>query len=127
METALVLSIGVLYSAAIYSLLRRSAVRLALGLVLLGSATNLTLFVTNRVTRANPPLLPPSGVPPLHLMADPLPQAFVLTAIVINFGMLALLLVLVHHTAQAMGSDDMDEMRTEVPPSSSSSSSPPGE
>ncbi|MCY1081230.1 NADH-quinone oxidoreductase subunit K [Archangium lansingense] len=124
METALVLSIGVLYSAAIYSLLRRSAVRLALGLVLLGSATNLTLFVTNRVTRANPPLLPPSGVPPLHLMADPLPQAFVLTAIVINFGLLALLLVLVHRTDQAVGSDDMDEMRTEVPPSSSH---PPGE
>lgn len=118
METALVLAIGVLYSTAIYSLLRRSAVRLALGLVLLGSATNLTLFVTNRVTRAHAPLLPPSGVPPLHMMADPLPQAFVLTAIVINFGMLALLLVLVHRTDQAVGSDDMDEMRTEVPPSS---------
>lgn len=116
METALVVTIGMLYSAAIYALLRRSAVRLSLGLVLLGSATNLTLFVVNRLTRDAPPLLPPSGVPPMHLMADPLPQAFILTAIVINFGLLALLLVLVHRTDEEAGTDDTDSLRSELPP-----------
>lgn len=118
METGLIGAIGVLYAAAIYSLLRRSAVRLALGLVLLGHATNLTLFVANGVTRAAPPLLPESGVPEGPL-ADPLPQAFILTAIVINFGMLALLLVVVHRTERAVGTDCLDALRTEVPPSSS--------
>ena len=112
------LSAGALYAAAFYALLRRSTVRLALGLVLLGHATNLTLFVSNGVLRARPPLLE-EGQPLALPFSDPLPQAFILTAIVINFGMLALLLVMVHRAERAVGSDDTERLRTEVPPASS--------
>ncbi len=115
METGLVLVTGALYAAAIYSLLRRSLVRLALGLVLLGHATNLALFVANGVSRALPPLLPADGAPLAGPLSDPLPQAFILTAIVINFGMLALLLVVVHRTGREVGSDDIEALRTEDP------------
>ncbi|WNG35422.1 cation:proton antiporter [Archangium violaceum] len=115
METGLILVTGVLYAAAIYSLLRRSLVRLALGLVLLGHATNLTLFVANGVSRALPPLLPEEGTPLAGPLSDPLPQAFILTAIVINFAMLALLLVVVHRTEREVGRDDIEALRTEDP------------
>ncbi|ADO68862.1 NADH-quinone oxidoreductase subunit K [Stigmatella aurantiaca] len=117
METGLILVVGMLYAAAIYSMLRRSTVRLALGLVLLGSATNLALFTTNKVTRSLPPLLPKGGAP-VGPLADPVPQSFILTAIVINFGMLALLLVLVHLAERTVGSDEMKHLNTEVPPPS---------
>lgn len=119
MEPAIILTAGALYAAAFYALLRRSVVRLALGLVLLGHATNLSLFVSNGVLRARPPLLEPEGAPLAQPFSDPLPQAFILTAIVINFGMLALLLVMVHRTEQATGSDDIEVLRTELPPASS--------
>jgi multicomponent Na+:H+ antiporter subunit C len=115
METGLILVTGALFAAAIYSLLRRSLVRLALGLVLLGHATNLTLFVANGVSRALPPLLPEDGTPLAGPLSDPLPQAFILTAIVINFGMLALLLVVVHRTERQVRSDDVEALRTEDP------------
>jgi multicomponent Na+:H+ antiporter subunit C len=118
-ETAIILTAGALYAAAFYALLRRSVVRLALGLVLLSHATNLSLFVSNGVLRARPPLLAPEGTPLALPFSDPLPQAFILTAIVINFGMLALMLVMVHRTEQATGSDDIEALRTEVPPASS--------
>lgn len=119
METAIILTAGALYAAAFYALLRRSVVRLALGLVLLGHATNLSLFVSNGVLRGRPPLLEPEGTPLAYPFSDPLPQAFILTAIVINFGMLALMLVMVHRTEQTTGSDDIEVLRTEVPPASS--------
>ncbi|SEL33562.1 multisubunit sodium/proton antiporter, MrpC subunit [Stigmatella aurantiaca] len=117
METGLILAVGMLYAAAIYCMLRRSTVRLSLGLVLLGSATNLALFTTNKVTRSGPPLLPKDGLL-AGPVADPVPQAFILTAIVINFGMLALLLVLVHLAERTVGSDEMKHLNTEVPPPS---------
>lgn len=120
MTTALVCVIGALYATAIYAMLRRSVVRLALGIVLLGHATNLSLFVANGLRRANAPLLPEEGpIPPAETLADPLPQAFILTAIVINFSMLALMLVMVHRTEREVKSDDVEMLRTETPPASS--------
>jgi multicomponent Na+:H+ antiporter subunit C len=111
MELVLAIVIGGLYAAAIYSMLRRSLVKLVIGLMLLAHATNLLIFVAGGLTRGVPPLIA-SGADILTApYADPLPQALILTAIVISFGVLAFTLVLVKRAYQTVGTDDLDEMK----------------
>ncbi|AKQ66141.1 Na(+) H(+) antiporter subunit C [Myxococcus hansupus] len=114
MEMFLSITVGVLFAAGLYCLMLHSVVRLALGLVLLGSATNLLLFTVNGLQRGFAPLVPEGEQALSAPFADPVPQAFILTAIVINFGLLALLLVLVHRAAQETGTDDTRALRTEL-------------
>jgi multicomponent Na+:H+ antiporter subunit C len=102
---------GLLVGAAVYELLGRSLVRLAVGVVLLGHVSNLVLFAAEGVTRGGPPIVPIGRTMPPAAVADPLPQALILTAIVINFGLTAFMLVLAHRTHQAVGTDDLDRMR----------------
>jgi multicomponent Na+:H+ antiporter subunit C len=103
--------VGVLYAAGLYLMLRRSLVQVVVGLGLLGHAANLLIFVAGGLTRGRPPLVPPSGAVPADV-ADPLPQALILTAIVIGFGVLAFALALVRRAWQVTGTDDIDELRT---------------
>ena len=111
MEFVLAIVIGGLYAAAIYSMLRRSLVKLVIGLMLLAHATNLLIFVAGGLTRGAPPLIA-SGADILTVPhADPLPQALILTAIVISFGVLAFTLVLVKRAYQTADTDDLDEMK----------------
>jgi multicomponent Na+:H+ antiporter subunit C len=111
MELVLALVIGGLYAAGVYLLLRRSIVKLLIGLAILSHASNLLIFTAGGLTRAQPPILPVDGM--LNVpVADPLPQALILTAIVISFGVLAFALVLVHRAYQTVGTDDVDAMRT---------------
>jgi multicomponent Na+:H+ antiporter subunit C len=111
MELVLAIVIGGLYAAAIYSMLRRSLVKLVIGLMLLAHATNLLILVAGGLTRGAPPLIA-SGAEALTVpYADPLPQALILTAIVISFGVLAFTLVLVKRAYQTVGTDDLDEMK----------------
>jgi multicomponent Na+:H+ antiporter subunit C len=63
------------------------------------------------MTRGQPPLVPPGGSAPPLPHADPTPQALILTAIVIGFGVLAFALVLVYRTYRTVGTDDLDELR----------------
>lgn len=107
METLLALVVGGLYAAGLYMMLRRSIVKLIIGLGLLGHAANLLIFTVGRLTRGQPPLIA-SGVEP---MADPLPQALILTAIVIGFGVQAFAVVLIKRVYQTVGTDDLDQMR----------------
>jgi hypothetical protein len=69
-------------------MLRRSIVKLMIGLMLLSNAANLLIFTAAGLTRGVPPLVPEGLTRPDGLSADPLPQALVLTAIVISFGVL---------------------------------------
>lgn len=110
MHTLLAVVVGALYSAGLYLMLRRSLVGLIIGLALLGHAANLLIFTAAGLTRGRAPLLADGG--PLTGMADPLPQAVILTAIVIGFGVLAFALVLFRRGAQHAGTDDLDVMRT---------------
>ena len=111
MLMALVVAIGLLYTAGVYLMLRRNVVRLVFGLILLGHAANLLIFAAAGLVRGRPPIVPvdssslPAGV------ADPLPQALVLTAIVIGFAVVAFAAVLVHRVIDRTGTDDVDEMR----------------
>ncbi len=103
--------VGGLYAAAIYMMLRRSIVKLVIGLVLLSNAANLLIFTASGLTRGAPPLINAGDVLPPGISADPLAQALILTAIVIGFGVLAFAVVLIHRAFEVVGVDDMDKMK----------------
>jgi multicomponent Na+:H+ antiporter subunit C len=118
MTVVLAVVIGGLYAAGIYLMLRRNLAKLIIGLALLTNAANLLIFTVAGLTRARPPLVPQGELRPLGAVADPLPQALILTAIVIGFGVLAFTMVLAYRADQAVNSDDLDDMRTtdSIPP-----------
>ena len=113
MESLLALASGVLYMAGIYLMLRRRLAQLIIGLGLLSNGTNLLIFVAGGLTRGHPPVVPQAGGPLSPPYADPVPQALVLTAIVIGFGLLAFSLVLAHRVHDTLGTDDVDEIGRE--------------
>lgn len=101
--------IGVMYGSAVYLLLRRSIFKLVLGLIFLGHATNLLLFVAGGLTTGYPAFI--RGVKDeASMMADPLPQALILTAIVIGLGVTAFALVLVYRFYTVTKTTDFDEL-----------------
>ena len=115
METPFAILIGLFFAAAIYLMLSKHTVRILLGIVLLGNAVNLLLFTTGRLTREVPPIIPAGHDVPQALTANPLPQALILTAIVISFSFFAFLLVLTYRAYQELGTDNTDEMRLAEP------------
>jgi multicomponent Na+:H+ antiporter subunit C len=112
MQLLLALVIGVLYAAGLYIVMRRTLLRLVLGLALLGHAANLLIFTVGGLTRGAAPIAPPGGTAPLAPFADPVPQALILTAIVIGFGVQAFALVLVRRTWEETRTDDLDALRS---------------
>lgn len=111
METMLAFVIGALYATSFYLMLRRSLVKLVLGLMVFGHAVNLTIFTAAGLTRGNPPLIPEGATGPVEPFADPLPQALILTAIVIGFGVLAFTLALARRAHESLKTDDLDRMK----------------
>ena len=92
-------------------MLRRSIVKLVIGLILLSNAANLLIFTAGGLTPGAPPLVPEGLVQPVGSVADPLAQALILTAIVISFGVLAFAVVLIHRAHEVVKVDDMDRMK----------------
>ncbi len=115
MEHVIAALCGVFFVAAMYLLLSRSLIRMLLGLALLSNAINLLILVSGRLTRAIPPIIPPGSYSPIEGAANPLPQALVLTAIVIGFAMFAFLLVLAYRAYQTLEADNTDNMRVAEP------------
>ncbi|MCG8354428.1 MAG: Na+/H+ antiporter subunit C [Kiloniellales bacterium] len=115
MESLLALLVGVLVAASVYLMLARNVLRFLFGLVLLSNAANLTIFVAGRLTEAAPPLVPEGQAVPAGAVANALPQALILTAIVIGFGLLAFALMLVYRGYQTLGTLDSDAMRFAEP------------
>lgn len=115
MEIYMILLVGVFFSVAIYLFLSAHIIRILLGAAILGNAVNLLIFTSGRLTREVPPILR-SGPPGAEtVMANPLPQALILTAIVISFSFFAFLLVLTYRAYQELKTDDTDEMRFAEP------------
>lgn len=114
METVLAFVVGGLFAAGLYMLLRRSIVKLLIGLVLLSHAVNLMIFTSGSLTRAEPPVVPADLEQPIVPVADPLPQALILTAIVISFAVLAFALVLFHRVYQISETDDIDRITPDM-------------
>ncbi len=111
MATLLAIVIGCLYAAGVYMMLRRSLFKLIVGLVFLSHGANLLIFTVGGLTRGRPPVVAPDAVAPTAPWADPLPQALILTAIVIGFAVLAFSLVLFHRVYQTFNSDDPDDLK----------------
>ena len=111
MRIALALMVGGLYAAGLYMVLRRNLAKLVLGLGLLSHAANLLIFVGAGVTRATPPIVPAAATGLTGRFADPVPQALILTAIVIGFAIQAFALILVWRVHQTTGAADVDELR----------------
>ena len=91
----LVVVMAVMYAAGVYVMLERSLTRVLIGFLLVGNATNLLLFLMSGRPGSSPIV---SGTASDADMADPLPQVLMLTAIVINFGITALILALIYRS-----------------------------
>ncbi|HET8600208.1 MAG TPA: Na(+)/H(+) antiporter subunit C [Segeticoccus sp.] len=101
----LCLLVGVLFAAGVYLLLARSIVRALIGLLLLGNGANI-LFLVASGPAGRAPIV---GASPVSDMSDPLPQAMVLTAIVITLGTTAFLLALAHRSWQLSDHDVQED------------------
>ncbi len=106
---------GLFFAAALYLMLSRSLVRMLVGVVVLGNAANLLIFTAGRLTGSAPPIVPQGLTVPPGSIANPLPQALILTAIVIGFSLFAFLLVLSWRAHQSLDADDTDTMRLAEP------------
>ncbi|MGF1657345.1 MAG: NADH-quinone oxidoreductase subunit K [Verrucomicrobiales bacterium] len=111
MELVLSLLVGGLFAVAVYLILRRSLVKLILGLAILGQAMNLLIFVAAGVSTGEAPYLKDLDQPLQQPYADPLPQALILTAIVIAFAVIGFTIALVHRAHQEIDSDDLNAYR----------------
>jgi multicomponent Na+:H+ antiporter subunit C len=112
MELLLTLLIGVLYSSGIYMLLRRSLVKLIIGLILLGNGANLLIFLLGRIVKGKPPVIDGASKMLSDVYADPIPQALILTAIVISFGLQAFAIILIKRVYSVINSDDLDDLNS---------------
>lgn len=108
MELVLSLAIGLLTASGIWLILRPRTFQVVLGLSLLSYAVNLFIYAMGRLRADAPPVVGKSGIANPANYADPLPQALVLTAIVISFAMTALLLVVLLASRGLNGTDHVD-------------------
>lgn len=115
MESGVVILIGLFFTVAVYLMLSKQLVRILLGIAILGNAVNMLIFTNGRLSREVPPLIPEHLYTPETATANPLPQALVLTAIVISFSFFAFLLVLAFRAYQELGTDEVNEMRVAEP------------
>lgn len=115
MDFVLAALVGCFIATGVYLLLSRSLSRMLLGMVVFGNGVNLLIFTAGRLTRGAAPIVPPGLAQPEGPIANPLPQALILTAIVIGFAMFSFLLVLAYRAYQAMDADNSDSMRVAEP------------
>ncbi|MGI6246753.1 MAG: Na+/H+ antiporter subunit C [Pseudochelatococcus sp.] len=108
MEIIIAVAIGALTGSGLWLLLRPRTFQVIIGLSLLSYATNLFIFGMGRLRPNAPPILEPGTSGDLATLADPLPQALVLTAIVISFAMTALFLVVLLASRGLTGTDHVD-------------------
>lgn len=104
MELLVASALGIVTACGVYLLLRPRSFSVVLGLGLLGYAVNAFIFVMGRLASGAPPIVSEAA----QAYADPLPQALVLTAIVIGFGMSAFIIELALRARQDAGSDHVD-------------------
>jgi multicomponent K+:H+ antiporter subunit C len=108
MELLLSIAIGLLVATGVWLALRARSFDVVLGLTLVSYAVNLAIFAAGRLGPVAPPLLSQGATASLATHADPLPQALVLTAIVISFAMTAVLLAIAVRSRAENRSDHVD-------------------
>ena len=113
---AVALALGAVISAGTYLALSRDLLRSLIGLALVGSGVNLLVFAAGRIVTSVPAIVAGADQQ-LGAAANPLPQALVLTAIVISFALLCFSLVLAVRLMTVTGTDDVAALRAAEPPS----------
>lgn len=114
MEVTLALLAGVLVAAGSYLMMSGKLLPYLFGLTMISNAANLIIFAAGRLTYAAPPLVP-EGAYTINGAANALPQALILTAIVIGFGLLVFALTLAYRSFYVLHTTEMDEMRVAEP------------
>lgn len=112
MEYILAFLTGILYASGLYMMLRRSMVKLLIGLILLGNGANMLIFLLGRIVKGAPPVISETEKHLSGVYADPVPQALILTAIVISFGLQAFAIILLKRVYLVAETDDLDELNT---------------
>lgn len=107
MEVLMSIVAGLLFSAATYLMLSKSLLRIIIGTGLLSHGAHLLILTMGGLKKGAAPLLGEHA----QSYVDPLPQALILTAIVISFGVTSFFLVLAYRSYQELGTDDMDQLR----------------
>lgn len=107
MEILMAFVVGILFMTATYLMLSKSLLRIIIGTGLLSHGVHLLLLTMGGLKRGAAPLLGEKALS----YADPLPQALILTAIVISFGVTSFFLVLAYRAFQELGTDNMDRLR----------------
>ncbi|MCG6894557.1 MAG: Na+/H+ antiporter subunit C [Desulfobacteraceae bacterium] len=115
MESMLALITGCLVAGSIYLMLSRNLIHFIFGLVLAGNAVNLLIFAAGRPNGDPPPLIPPGQWAPVGPVANSLPQALILTAIVISFALLSFVFILFYRAYQELGTIDTETLRNDGP------------
>ena len=110
MEVLLAPVVGLLFACAVYLLLQRSLGQVIIGLALLSNAANLFIFVASGLGEGAAPLVDPKVNATPAGAADPVPQALILTAIVIGFGVLAFFITLAYRVYRITGTDDLEAL-----------------
>ena len=110
MEALLACLIGLMFAAALYLMLSGNLVKFVFGFTLMGNAVNLLIFTAGRLSHIYPPLIPPDQTSLSRSVSNALPQALILTAIVIGFAMVTFLLVLLLRTYAHTQTLDVDEV-----------------
>jgi multicomponent Na+:H+ antiporter subunit C len=110
MNIVLALAVGVLFAVSTYFLLKRSVVKLLLGVLMLSYGTELLIFMMGDLSERNMPILELGEEP----FADPIPQALILTAIVIGFGFISFALMLAYRFYFDLRTEDLDHLVEET-------------
>ncbi len=111
MHTFCAILVGVMVAASVYLILDRNLIRFIFGLVLVGNAINLLIFTVGGLGSRRPPIIPNHTTAVQEPFANALPQALILTAIVIGFALLSFIFVLFYRAYQDLGTVDTESMR----------------
>ena len=111
MQTLCAILVGLMVAASVYLILDRNLIRFIFGLVLAGNAINLLIFTVGGLNSRRPPLIPVNMTGVQEPFANALPQALILTAIVIGFALLSFIFVLFYRSYQELGTVDTELMR----------------
>ncbi|MDZ7799443.1 MAG: NADH-quinone oxidoreductase subunit K [Trueperaceae bacterium] len=110
MEVPVAIVVGALFASGLYLVMQRNMLRFVFGLILMSGSVNVAIFVLGRLTKEVPPLVPAGASVPPDGAANALPQALILTAIVISFGLTVFTLVLLLRTYERLGTVKTERM-----------------
>lgn len=107
MEFIIIILSGILFATGVYNILQKQLLRIAIGTGLISHAAHLLILTMGKLKRGQPPVIQEG----ITQYTDPLPQALILTSIVISFGVTSVVLVLAYRTVNENKTDDMEALR----------------